>query len=284
MPLPNDPNDSRESPVGATVRSGRKQLSDEAVLRDLRGGTLRTKGIVAKYGMTVKDFEQIIIRLIRSGQWTKEEFRDWKAHRSVRPNADQKSFEVTFEARDVEAELGGSFDEPSPKAPAAAAPQPISNPETYIIHEREVNDSLAMKLFTTKREEIGGARFKVLLQGKKLAFTVDRMLFRGPVELLHGVIPKKTDIRKKREEALDYVAKHGWAAYLESRAFTATFGGSDAPEVRTKARLVLVQARNNTYVAAIHTPLPSINVYVDSNLDAIRDRLAKVVDIRGVNF
>ncbi len=269
------------------MRSGRQQVSDEAVLRDLRAGVLRTKGLVAKYGLTVKDFEQIIIRLIRSGQWTKEQFRDWKAHRTPPPESDLKSFEVTFEAKDLEAELGEDFSprpEKDPPSTELPSPKPISGPETYIIHEPEVNDSLAMKLFTTKREDIGGARFKVLLQGKKLAFTVDRMLFRGPVELLHGVVPKKTDIKKKREDALDYVSKHGWAAYLESRAFTATFGGSDAPEVRTKARMVLVQARNNTYVAAIHTPVPSINVYVDSNLEAIRERLEKVVDLRGVNF
>ncbi len=282
MPIPNDPNEGPESPIGAAVGSGRKQVLDDAVLRDLLEGALRTKGMIAKYRSTVKDFEQIIIRLIRTGKWTKDEFRSWKAHRPSRPDADPKAFEVTFEARDVEAELAGDFHKPSPKA-SAPPPQVISSPETYIIHEREVDDSLAMRLFTTKREEIGGARFKVLLQGKKLAFTVDRMLFRGPVELLHGVVPKKPDPKKKREEALDYVAKHGWAAYLESRAFTATFGGQDAPEVRTKARLVLLQARNNTYVAAIHTPLPSINVYVDSTLAAIRERLSKVVDIRDVN-
>ncbi len=273
--------------MGVTSSSGRHHVTDDDVLGELRRGVLRTKGMVSKYGITVKDFEQIIIRLIRTGKWTKQEFQDWKAHRPSKPGPDQKSFEVTFEARELEEELNQEFSSSSPGPRAAEgppAPKLISSPETYIIQEREVDDSLAMKLFTTKREQMNGERFKILLQGKKLAFTVDRMLFRGPVELLHGVVPKKTDMKKKREEALEFVSKHGWAAYLESRAFTATFGGMDAPEVRTKARLVLVQARNSTYVAAIHTPVPSVNVYVDVTLDAIRTRLAKVVDTSGFNF
>jgi hypothetical protein len=271
-PTHSDLNASGDSPA---------RVTNESILNDLRAG-LRTKGFLTKYGLTMKQFERLIIKLIRDGLWSKEEFKAWKAHKlgpapEPEQNQDQGSFERTYEAEDLENELVDELDEPP------ARPKRFQAPETYIIEHPQVNDSLAMKLFSTKRSEMPGGRFKVHLHGKKLAFTVEKMLYRGPVDLLQGVVPKKKDLKKKREQALEYVSKHGWASYLESRAFTATFG-ADAPEVRTSARLVLLQCKNKTFVAAIHTPAPAVNLYVDGRLDAIRTRLAKVVDLEALSI
>jgi len=232
--------------------SSTKKIKVEEILADLRAG-LRTKSFLAKYLLTLQEFQEILKQLIRQGLLTKEEFRAWKAHREP----------------DV----------------AEARPEPIegksestpSNVETYVIREPEKKNHWALALFSTGRDQMKGAEFKVSLQGKKYAFVVEELLYRGPVNMLAGRSRKAKDEQTRRQEAVEFISKHGWAAYLEKRAFLANFA-PDTDDPAGKARLVLLHCRNETYLAALHTPAPAINLYVASSLDTIRKRLAKNVD------
>ena len=101
--------------------------------------------------------------------------------------------------------------------------------------------------------------------------------------MLPGVIAVKPGTKGKREEAIEFISEHGWAAYLESRAIEANLSGANTEET-PKARLVLLHCRNNTFLAALHTPAPAINLYVGSSLDNIKQRLAKSVDTRSLSL
>jgi hypothetical protein len=109
------------------------------------------------------------------------------------------------------------------------------------------------------------------------------MLFRGSVNMRGGGHKTTAQRLSEREEAIDFISKHGWAAYLENRAFAANFG-LDTEDQPRKARLVLLHCRNQTYLAALHTPAPAINLYVSSSLENIRRRLANAVDTRDIRI
>lgn len=254
MKTPDDKISLEERTIQAKLRPVR--ISTEGVLNDLRRG-LRTREFLAKYGLSLVQFEELLKKLIRLNLFTKDEFKAWKS-RKVQPEpADEPG------------------PEPAPDPPAAAeSPMEEDNVETYIISEPEKNNSWALQLFKTDRDRIRGAKFKVNLHGKKYSFTVEELLFRGQVEMLTSAAPRKEISKNKREEALALITKHGWAAYLEQRAFSANFD-EDKPQ---KARLVLLHCKNETFLAALHTPAPAINLYVGSSLENIRDRLSKSVD------
>jgi len=254
MKLPDDPSEEFEQGAGPSMDESTVKLSVEAVLKDLHGG-MRTKGFLRKYGLTMLQFEALLKQLIRKGHFTKEDFKLWKAHR-LAPAPPAEGLNGGEDPRDV----GKS-----------------NNVETYVIMEPERNHSWALQLFSTKREKIKGAQFKVNLHGKKYSFVVEQLLFRGAVEMLPGVGMSKEESKRKRQEALDFISHHGWAAYLEQRAFTANFD-LEEPQVGRKARLVLLHCRNQTFLAALHTPVPAINLYVGSSLETIRHRLSKSVD------
>lgn len=246
-----------------------KPIDIQEVLADLRGG-LRTKGFLYKYGLTMAQFEEVLRGLIRRGLFTKEEFRAWKGSKAAPPPAQP----------------------PSPPQPEAApmAPQPPSPPKpqaepgqvgrpinvvTYVIQDPEKNNSWALQLFSTKKEQMKGAKFKVMLHGKKYAFEIEEMLFRGSVEMLPDPDESKAAAKSKREEAMEFIATHGWAAYLERRAVAANLG---LESNRKTARLVLLHCKNQTFLAALHTPTPAINLYVGTSLERVTDRLSKSVD------
>lgn len=235
-----------------------KKIRIEEILADLRAG-LRTKAFLAKYLLTLEEFQEILKQLIRQGLLTKEEFRAWKAHRDPDP-------------------------EPAREDPVDAQAQATpSNVETYIIREPEKKNHWALALFSTGRDKMKGAEFKVNLQGRKYAFVVEKLVFRGTVTMRGGRVRKPKDEQTRRQEAVDFISKHGWAAYLERRAFQANFG-ADQDDPAVKARLVLLHCRNETFLAALHTPAPAINLYVASSLDKIRKRLAKSVDTSGLEI
>ena len=122
-----------------------------------------------------------------------------------------------------------------------------------------------------------GAQFKVNLHGKKYSFVVEKLLFRGAVKMLESRSADKLGSKGKREEAMEFITTHGWAAYLEQRAYAANFD-ADGMRISGKGRLVLLHCRNDTFLAALHTPAPAINLYVGGSLENIRRRLAKSVD------
>jgi len=234
-----------------------KKISIEEVLQDLRAG-LRTKGFLSKYGISMTEFEGILKSLIRKGLFTKEEFRAWKSRTPVQAVAPEPP--------------------PRPNHVGARAPQKDHvSVETFVIRDPEKNNSWALQLFSTKRERMTGAQFKVNLHGKKYAFVVEKLLFRGAVKMLESESAGSPGSKGKREEAMDYITQHGWAAYLERRAYAANFD-ADKMRISGKARLVLLHCRNDTYLAALHTPAPAINLYVGGSLENIRRRLAKSVD------
>lgn len=243
----------KEPDPGESVSPGKK-ISIEEILLDLRAG-MRTKGFLAKYGISMTEFEGILKSLIRKGLFTKEEFKAWKARSPVRTVP------------------------PEPTAPPAPrAPQKgHGTVETFVIKDPEKNNSWALQLFSTKRERLPGAQFKVTLHGKKYAFVVEKLLYRGAVKMLKSGSPPKPGSKGKREEAMEFITRHGWAAYLEQRAYAANFD-ADGMRVAGKARLVLLHCRNDTFLAALHTPAPAINLYVGGSLDNIRHRLARSVD------
>lgn len=229
-----------------------KRIKVEEILADLRAG-LRTMGFLSKYLLTLEEFQAILKQLIRQGLLTKEEFRAWKAQRTSDPAP----------AR------GEPID-----GQAVGAP---SNVETYIIREPEKKNHWALALFSTGRDKMRGAEFKVSLQGRKYAFIVEELLYRGTVTMRAGGPRKPRDEQTRRQEAVEFISQHGWAAYLERRAIQANFG-QDADDPAATARLVLLHCRNETYLAALHTPAPAINLYVATSLEKIRKRLARSVD------
>jgi hypothetical protein len=254
MKSPDDPNEGFDSGGGHVRPKSPAKLTVEEVLKDLHGG-MRTKGFLNKYGLTMAQFESLLKQLIRKGLFTKDDFKLWKAHR-LAPGRGAEN-------------LGGDEVQRDAERP--------HNVETFIITEPERNHSWALQLFSTDRERIRGAQFKVNLHGKKYSFVVEQLLFRGAVEMLPNMGVSEEESKRKRQEALDFIASHGWAAYLEQRAFAANFDAETAQTGRT-ARLVLLHCKNQTFLAALHTPVPAINLYVGSSLETIRHRLSKSVD------
>lgn len=290
--------------IGGIVspKPGNKVAIDE-VLEDLRAGK-RTKDFLTKYGITLPQFERILAGLIREGKFTKEEYRGWKARK--RPdNTGTPPEEMTVgsaeEIMDLDAgmedirdlhELPEADPPPessSPSAPDAQADGPrqlqgkTKNIDTYVLHQPEKDNQWALQLFGIKREKVKGAKFKVNLHGQKYAFVVEELLFRGAVEMTEEGPPPKEDPKTKRERAIAYIAAHGWAAYLEHRAYEVNFR-DETGKVKLKARLVILQCKNDTYLAALHTPTPAISFYVSTSLDTIRDRLSKSIDIDGLGI
>lgn len=235
----------------------------EEILEDLYAG-LRTRDILEKRELSMKEFEVILKKIIRDGLFTVDQFRAWKARRPI-PGAVARL-----------------------KHQPQAQPQPEGETiETYVISRPEETNSWALKLFSTQRERMPGSAFKVNLHGRKYSFLVEELLFRGTVQM-HGdnlisPPPEKKGGEDKRVAAMNFIAKHGWAAYLEKRAFSANFG-PDAEEGSSKARLVVLHCRNNTYLAALHTPAPAVNLYVSNSLKKIRQRLSKTIDTRALKI
>jgi hypothetical protein len=260
---PTDTNKPSDEAASETKEGSVRKVKTDEILADLRAG-LRTRGFLEKYGLSMGEFERLLRKMIQRGIFTREEYIAWKTSRRIdEPTANPY--------------LADS-DEPRPEA--AIKRQGVT---TYVIKDPEKNDSWALKLFSTQRNQMQGAAFKVDLHGKRYSFVVEEMLFRGPVNMLPGVIATRPGGKDKREEAIEFISEHGWAAYLESRAIEANLAGGGAEEP-TKARLVLLHCRNNTFLAALHTPAPAINLYVGSSLDSIKSRLAKSVDTSSLSL
>jgi hypothetical protein len=259
MKSPEDLSEEFEAGTGPRTESPAK-LTVEEVLKDLHAG-MRTKGFLKKYGLTMMQFESLLKQLIRKGVFTREDFKLWKAHR-LAPAPAAEDLNAGADLRDVTR---------------------LNNVETFVITEPERNHSWALQLFSAERDKINGAQFKVNLHGKKYSFVVEQLLFRGVVEMLPNVGVNKDESKQRRQEALDFISSHGWAAYLEQRAFAANFDEESTQTVR-KARLVLLHCKNQTFLAALHTPVPAINLYVGSSLETIRDRLSKSVNTSGLNI
>ncbi len=222
------------------------------------------KAFSKKYRITLPQFEGLLKHLIRQRLLTVEEFKQWKARKTA-----------TSPASDAPV--------PPPPRPSEEPLQraaPSQHVETFVITNPEKNNSWALQLFSAQRDRMRGAKFKVSLHGKKYFFVVEDMIFRGQVEMLADSSSSKSAAQTKREEALEFISTHGWAAYLERRALDANVDddAEEAPSGR-KARLVLLHCRNDTYLAALHTPTPAINLYVGNCLEKIRLRLSKSVDL-----
>ncbi|HMK35795.1 MAG TPA: hypothetical protein VK463_12055 [Desulfomonilaceae bacterium] len=223
---------------------------------------MRTKGFLYKYSFTLPEFEEILKTMIRQRLLTVDEFKEWKTKRPVQAPAPSAS-ETT---------------PPPPRPPERTVQQPpaAQNVETYVITDPE-NNAWVLQLFSTQRDRIRGAKFKVNLHGKKYFFVVEDLLFRGLVQMLAGTAGAKVG-KTKREEAVEFINRHGWSAYLERRAVEANVAEEDQQPSAGRARLVLLHCRNDTFLAALHTPAPAINLYVGNSLEKIRLRLSKSVD------
>jgi len=228
----------------------------EQIIRDMRAGA-RTRHVLSRYGLSLDDFKELLKEMIREGSFTKDEYKAWKARRYGTAAESERTME------------GGAT-----VSPTLHGAPPI---QTYVLHEPERNHSWALELFSTRREAIPGANFKVNLYGKRYSFVVEKLLYRGPVTLLTDGAAGQSGAQSKRQEAMDYIAKHGWAAYLEDRAFQANFG-DDADTDQQQAQLIVLRCRNDTFLAALHTPTPAISFYVSSSLKTILERLAKSID------
>lgn len=243
------------------VDSGPKKVKVEEVLKDFHAG-MRSKNFLVKYGLSMGQFEELLKNLIRQGLLTIDEFKAWKAHRpSASPGTSPRA----------DRGLGDAV----PQDPQRLK----DNIKTFVLEEPERNHAWAMQLFSTGRERLKGAQFKVVLHGKKYSFVIEKVLFRGAVKMLAKLSSdkKREEQKTKRELALEFISRHGWAAYLENRAFEANFQDNDDADGEN-ARLVLIHCRNETYLAALHTPRPAINLYVGPSLDKIVARLSRSVD------
>ncbi|MBI5572880.1 MAG: hypothetical protein HY914_23250 [Desulfomonile tiedjei] len=263
MNPPNDFDSGFDEFTPQAEKSVSKRVTAEDVLADLRAG-LRTKHFLEKYGLSLAEFEKLLRDLIVKGRFTKEEFRRWKEHRPASPPP------------------------AAPKRPVleveSATRTGSDNVTTWVINDPERNNSWALQLFSIKRESIRGARFKVNLHGRKYAFVVEQLLFRGQISMFGEDAPDESKVKDRRDDAVKFIAQHGWAAYLERRAFTANFEREAAAGPRKKARLVLLHCRNETFLAALHTPTPAISLYVGSSLQNVLNRLGKSVDTSELNL
>jgi len=258
-----DPVNNMQDPDSNGAGSSAKRIKVDEVLKDLRAG-MRTQEFLTKYAITKSQFEELLKKLIRQGIFTKDDFRAWKASRlpTGQPAAE-------------------SFHEPDSGATGAnSAPDNVA---TWVLKEPEKNHAWALQLFSTRREEMRGAKFKVNLHGRKYSFVVEELLFRGQVDMLEDASFFKGDAKTRREEALAFIANHGWAAYLEKRAIAANLA-SDPQKSGQKARLVVLHCRNETFLAALHTPAPAVNLYVGNSLERIRTRLARSIDTSILNL
>jgi hypothetical protein len=250
------------------------------VLAELRQG-FRTKYFLQKYSITLPEFEELLKHLIRKGLFTKEEFRTWKQSRA-NGNSAAKSHSNTAGTVD---EHDGSKNQQNVKV-ADTDGNDQNEPETvhtFVINDPERHNSWALQLFSTPREKMRGAKFKINLQGKKYLFQVEDLVFRGNVSMHPEDDDSPESSKSKREEAMNFIAVHGWAAYLESRAIAANVLMKQKPQIVKKARLVVLHCRNNTYLAALHTPVPAINFYVGNSMENLKLRLAKSIDVRTIN-
>lgn len=241
------------------IESRSKKVKVEEVLKDFHAG-LRSKDFLTKYGLSMGQFEELLKNLIRQGLLTIDEFKAWKAHR---PSSPAVSSRVDQGA-----------------AAFSQSPQRLKdNIKTFVLEEPEKNHLWAMQLFSTQRDRLRGAQFKVVLHGKKYSFVIEKVLYRGAVKMLARMSSGKRgeEQKSKREQALEFIARHGWAAYLESRAFEANFQEDEDADIE-KGRLVLIHCRNATFLAALHTPRPAINLYVGPSLDKIVARLSRTID------
>ncbi len=246
---------------GEKSDSGARKINAKGILKDIKAG-LGTREILAKHGVDKEEFEHILKKMIREGMLNKRDFRRWRTTRT------QPSPLGTI-----------SFDEL--EEPTMITPGIPGNVDTYVINEPEKNSMWALELFSTQTDRMSGAKFRANLHGKKYSFVVEQLIFRGSVDLQKVKKISGDQAKKKREQALDYIAEHGWATYLENKAMEANI---DQDETETKARLVILKCRNSTYVAALHTPAPTVNFYVAPSLEAIRDRLSKTVDFSSIEF
>lgn len=257
MKPPRDSQGDFEEFTSEEAVSPHQPIRLEDVLTDLRAG-MRTKGFLVKYGLTIGEFEQLLKSLIRRRLFTVEEYKEWKARRLGSPQPEPAA-------------------PPERGVPIPPSEKPAQQVLTYIITEPEKNNSWALELFSADRDRMKGAQFKVNLHGKRYGFVVEEMLFRGQVEMLDSEALSTGEQKARREQAMAFIAKHGWAAYLENRAINANLEEGADGELK-KARLVLLHCRNGTFLAALHTPTPAINLYVGTSLEKIRGRLAKSVD------
>lgn len=262
MSPPMDQDESLPSFDQEVVSAQDARIRAEDVVNDFRAG-MRTKTFLTKYNLSVEQFEQLLKRLIRERLITKDEVLAWKTRRAAQRKQEADVPEDQWEER-----RGGSSH---------------SSVETCVIHEPERNGAWILELFSKDAEEIEGTRVKVALHGKKFAFFIEELLFRGQVKILGAQSASKHVRLDKREEALEYIAQHGWAAYLETRAFMANFGQDDQEDDKPRqARLMLLQCKNGAYLAALHTPAPAVNIYVSSSLENIKQRISAHVDMAGV--
>jgi hypothetical protein len=283
-----------------------KKLNAQEILADINKG-LRTRHFLQKYGIEKEEFQHILKRMIRDGILTKEQFKQWKSHRpaSEPPQAVESeaksnlsAFEDTVDMDQLRkqalgdlATLDDEISAPEPETKKAEKQEQDTTPqkgvpgsvETYVISEPEKNGAWVLNLFATKRDEMEGLRFKARILGKKYAFTIEKMLYRGPVNIFDNDKPDKSKPKNKREEALNFISSHGWAAYLESRAIEANIE-EQAEQKFLAGRLVVLKCKHQTYVAALHSPAPSVCFYVASDLEAIKRRLAKTVDLTNIRF
>jgi hypothetical protein len=284
-----------------------KKLNAQDILADINKG-LRTRHFLQKYGIDKEEFQHILKRMIRDGILTKEQFKQWKAHRPVEPEPQKaqaseskgtvSTFEDTVDMDQLRKQALGDLsllDDEDPVHQEAAQKEetaPETKPqkgvpgsvETYVITEPEKNGAWVLDLFATKRDEMEGLRFKARIMGKKYGFTVEKMLFRGPVNIFDNAgNAGKPKPRDKREEALNFISSHGWAAYLESRAIEANIEEQNQRQFLA-GRLMVLKCMRQTYVAALHSPAPSVSFYVASDLESIKRRLEKNVDMTNVRL
>ncbi len=288
-----------------------KKVNAQDILADINKG-LRTRHFLQKYGMDKEEFQQILKRMIRDGILTKDQFRQWKAHRPpstgpssgvveskpVKPTA--SAFEDTVDMDQIRKQALGDLatlddDDPimveEPKKEKEQVEEPPRNQksvpgtvETYVITEPEKNGAWALDLFAAKRDEMEGLRFKARILGKKYAFTIEKMLYRGPVNIFENETTEKPKYKDKREEALHFISSHGWAAYLESRAIEANIGEETSSQPVQSGRLMVLKCKHQTFVAAVHSPAPSVSFYVASDLATIKERLGKSVDMTSIRL
>jgi hypothetical protein len=223
------------------------------ILEDMSAGK-RTKAILADYNLSVKQLAVMLQQAISDGLLTKSELKQWRENRSV----------ALSTIRVVES-LAGDLD---PGTEAVELEQ-----ATFVVAENDNNWEQALRLFNSEKSSLVGAHFTLTTNLRYHSFVVDKVLFRSKVPM---VKKRQRPPSKKAEDAMEFIATHGWEAYLEDRAFAANFERFEPSE--KKATLAVVRCKDGMFLAAVYTGGRDVNFYAEATQSKLKNRLSSIID------
>lgn len=226
------------------------------IVEDIRSGK-RTREILSSRNLKMDEAARLLRTAVSQGLISTDELKAWK----------ERNVSTVATVR-LAATVAAELDEPVQRFGGGM--------ETFIIPHHAIRRTGAVKLFRGKAEEIKGTELKVGTGGSLTTFVVNGVLFRGIVPILDHTEENSESFDSKCNDAADYIAEHGWSAYLEARVFAANFDTGRKPP--QKGRLALVHGKEENCLAALMTAEGNIKVIVGPSPTNVVDRLSVSID------